>query len=418
MSFNRHLSLLILPLPTLSQVRKNPQYLLLAMAFVMPLVFSVWNALLNNFVVEKAQFNGAEIGMLQSLREVPGFLAFTAIFLLLVIKEQTLVLVSLAIMCIGVAATGWLPFELGLYCTTVLMSIGFHYFETINQSLTLQWLDKDKAAHFMGKQLAVKSFASLLAYGSIWVLMEWFGVSYTAMYMLAGGVGMIIVCLMWTGFNTFNHGTTQHKHMFLRKRYWLYYALVFFSGARRQIFMVFASFMMVEKFGYSIGDISLLFIINYVFNLLFAPKIGKWISKIGERKALTIEYVGLLVVFISYALVENSHLAAGLYVIDHLFFAMAIAVKTYFQKIADQKDFASTASVSFTINHIAAVVIPALLGIIWLSSPSLVFYVGAGFALCSLCLARNIPHTPSVGNEVVKNPLSWANQVQALKNHD
>jgi hypothetical protein len=398
-----------------TQWRRQPQSLLLAMAFVMPLVFSVWNALLNNFVVEKALFTGAEIGMLHSLREVPGFLAFTAVFLLLVIKEQTLALVSLALMCIGVAATGWLPFELGLYCTTVLMSIGFHYFETINQSLTLQWLDKDKAAHFMGKQLAVKSFASLLAYGSIWVLMEWFNVSYTTMYMLAGGVGLMILCLLWANFDTFNHGPVQHKRLFLRKRYWLYYALVFFSGARRQIFMVFASFMMVEKFGYSVGDISLLFIINYVFNLLFAPKIGKLISRIGERRALTIEYSGLLLVFVSYALVDDSRIAAGLYVVDHLFFAMAIAVKTYFQKIADQKDFASTASVSFTINHIAAVVIPALLGIVWLSSPSLVFYIGAGFALCSLCLAMNIPNNPCLGNEVLKNPLYWANQIYVDK---
>jgi predicted MFS family arabinose efflux permease len=318
-------------------------------------------------------------------------------------------------MCIGVAATGWLPFKLGLYCTTVLMSIGFHYFETINQSLTLQWLPKDKTAHFMGKQLAVKSFASLLAYATIWVLMEWFEVSYTSVYMLAGGVGLIIVCLLWANFDTFNHGSAQHKHMFLRKRYWLYYALVFFSGARRQIFMVFASFMMVEKFSYSVGDISLLFIINYVFNLLFAPKIGKWINRIGERRALTIEYVGLLTVFISYALVDDSHVAAALYIVDHLFFAMAIAVKTYFQKIADQKDFASTAGVSFTINHIAAVVIPALLGIVWLTSPSLVFYIGAGFALCSLCLALNIPNTPGLGNEVVKNPFFWESQLQKNK---
>jgi hypothetical protein len=393
----------------LNSTRRDPQLLLLAMAFVMPLVFSVWNALLNNFVVEKAQFSGAEIGMLQSLREVPGFLAFTAVFLLLVVKEQTLALVSLALMCVGIAMTGWLPFELGLYCTTVLMSIGFHYFETINQSLTLQWLDKDKAAHFMGKQLAVKSFASLLAYGSIWLLMEWIGISYLSMYMLAGGVGLAIVLGLWVYFDKFTHSSTQHKHMFLRKRYWVYYGLVFFSGARRQIFMVFASFMMVEKFGYSVGDISLLFIINYVFNLMFAPRIGRWIHKIGERRALRIEYVGLLVVFICYALVNDPVLAAALYVIDHLFFAMAIAIKTYFQKIADHKDIASTAGVSFTINHIAAVVIPAMLGIVWLTSPSLVFYIGAGFALCSLILASNIPNKPSHGNEVIRNPLGWAN---------
>ena len=395
---------------SLSRFRQNPQFLLLAMAFVMPLTFSVWNALLNNFVVEKAAFTGAEIGMLQSLREVPGFLAFTAVFVLLVLREQTFALISLAIMCVGVALTGWFPFELGLYCTTVLMSIGFHYFETVNQSLTLQWLDKDKSAHFMGKQLAVKGFASLFAYGSIWVLMEWFEISYNSMYMLAGGAGLFIVVMLWLLFPQFKQRTDQHKHMVLRKRYWLYYGLTFLSGARRQIFVVFASFMMVEKFGYSVGEISLLLMLNYVFNLLFAPAIGKWIGRIGERRALVLEYIGLFVVFVSYGLVESGVWAAALYIIDHLFFAMAIAIKTYFQKVADSKDIASTAGVSFTINHIAAVVIPALLGLVWLTSPSLVFFIGAGFALLSLILALNIPLQPEMGNEVRYNALGWANK--------
>ena len=391
-------------------LRNNPQMLLLLMAFVMPLTFSVWNALLNNFVIDKAQFTGAEIGMLQSLREVPGFLAFTAVFVLLVLSEQTFALISLALMSIGVALTSWFPFEIGLYCTTVLMSIGFHYFETVNQSLTLQWLDKKDSAHFMGKQLAVKGFASIFAYSMIWILMEWSGFSYMSVYMLAGGAGFLICLMIWIVFPKFKEPTIQHKQLLMRKRYWLYYALVFFGGARRQIFVVFAAFMMVEKFGYSVGEISLVFMINYVFNLLFAPKIGKWISRIGERKALMIEYIGLALLFLGYAFVENATLAAGLYVVDHLFFAMAIAMKTYLQKIADPKDMASTAGVSFTINHIAAVVIPALLGIVWLTSPTLVFIIGSSFACCSLLLALNIPHIPVPGNEVVRNHFGWANQ--------
>jgi len=387
----------------------NPQNLLLAMVFVMPLTFSVWNALLNNFVVEKAAFTGAEIGMLQSLREVPGFLAFTAVFILLAIKEQTFALVSLAILSVGVALTGWFPFEFGLYATTVLMSIGFHYFETVNQSLTLQWLPKDQSAHFMGKQLSVRAFASLFAYGAIWVLMEGFGVEYNTMYMLAGGAGLFIVVMLWLTFPTFQQHSQQNKQLVLRKRYWLYYALVFFSGARRQIFVVFAAFMMVEKFEYSVGDISLLFTVNYVFNLFFAPRIGKWIHKVGDRTALLFEYAGLIVLFISYAFVTNAYVAGGLFIIDHLLFAMAIAMKTYFQKIAAHEDIASTAGVSFTINHIAAVFIPALLGIVWLTAPELVFFVGASFAACSFVLALNIPNEPGEGNEVVRNPFGWAN---------
>ena len=395
---------------SLKSFRNNPQLLLLMMAFVMPLTFSVWNVLLNNFVIDKASFTGAEIGVLHSLREIPGFLSFTAIFVLLVITEQTFALISLLCMSIGVAVTGWFPFEIGLYCTTVLMSVGFHYFETVNQSLTLQWLDKKDSAHFMGKQLAVKGFASIFAYAMIWLLMTWIGVSYNTVYMLAGGAGIFICLLIWLAFPTFKHSTTQHKKLFLRKRYWLYYVLIFFSGARRQIFVVFAAFLMVEKFGYSVGEISLLFMVNYVFNLLFAPAIGKWIGRIGERRALIIEYAGLILVFIGYGLVENSAIAAGLYVIDHLFFAMAIAMKTYLQKIGDPQDMASTAGVSFTINHIAAVVIPALLGLVWLTSSTLVFLIGAGFAVCSLLLALNIPHDPEPGNEVVRNHLGWANE--------
>ena len=370
------------------------------MGLIMPLAFSVWNALLNNFAVEKVAFTGAEIGMLQSLREVPGFLAFTAVFVLLVLKEQTFALLSLLVMCLGIAVVGYFPSVIGMYCTTVIMSIGFHYFETVNNSLTLQWLPKDQTSAFMGKQLAVKGVASLTAYAGIWILMEMVGISYQLMYLIAGGSGLALLAFVIWQFPQFQQPHTQHKKMILRKRYWLYYGLTFLSGARRQIFLVFAGFMMVEKFGYSVGEISALFMINYLFNALFAPKIGKLIHKIGERNALVIEYVGLILVFTSYAFVENSHIAASLYVIDHMFFALAIAIKTYFQKIADHKDIAATSSVSFTINHIAAVIIPALLGIVWLTSPTTVFLVGTGFACCSLILALNIPNQPQPGEEV------------------
>jgi hypothetical protein len=303
-------------------------------------------------------------------------------------------------MSIAVALTGYFPSVIGLYATTVVMSIGFHYFEAVNQSLTLQFLPKSEAAHFMGRALAIKAVASLLAYGSIWLLMSQLEISFKTMYLLAGSSGLLITLVILVAFPRFQQHTIQRKHIVLRKRYGLYYALQFMSGARRQIFMVFAAFMMVEKFGYTVGQISGLFIINYMFNLMFAPRIGRWIATVGERRALTVEYVGLAVVFGSYALVETAWVAAGLYVIDHFFFALAIAINTYFQKIADPGDIASNASVSFTINHIAAVVVPVILGLVWLQSPSAVFFTGVVSALTSLCLARMIPTNPQQGREV------------------
>ena len=384
----------------LSEKLNKPENLLLAMAFIMPLVFSVWMVLLNNFVIEKASFTGVEIGILQSLREIPGFLAFTVIYVLIFIKEQRLAIISLALTAIGVAITGFFPQVLGLYITTVIMSIGFHYFETINQSLTLQWIHKDNTAHFLGRVLSVKSAASLIAFSSIWLLMEKFSWSYQNTYLLFGCLALIFTLLLALAFTHFPEKTAQTKKLIVRKRYWLFYALTFFSGARRQIFVVFAGFLMVDKFHYSVAQISALFLINYIFNWLFAAKIGKIIGQVGESNVLKFEYIGLIAIFVSYGLVENANIAAALYVIDHLFFALAIAIKTYFQKIALPEDIASSAGVSFSINHIAAVVIPALLGMLWIINSSWVFYIGAGFALCSLGLSMLIPKNPAIGIEL------------------
>lgn len=381
------------------QTWRNPKTFLFLVSIIMPIAFSTWGALLNNFAIEKAQFTGADIGLLQSIREIPGFLAFTVVFVLLFIREQKFMIVALTMFGLGVALTGYFATLTGLLFTTFLMSTGFHYFETLKQSLSLQWLSKEEAPEFLGKLIAVGALASLCTYAGNWVLLEVFHLEYKYVYLISGGIALALVAFIAFAFPQFESTTVQNKQLILRKRYWLYYALTFMSGARRQIFTVFAGFLMVEKFGYSAADISLLFLINYGFNFLFAKKIGAWIGKVGERKSLCFEYIGLFGVFVGYALVENAHIAAGLYVVDHLFFALALAIKTYFQKIADPADMASTAGVSFTINHIAAVVIPVTFGVLWLTSPALVFYLGAGMALISLVLAMFIPANPHAGAE-------------------
>jgi hypothetical protein len=382
---------------------KRPEVLLMLMAAAVPLSFSVWMTLLDNFAIERVNFTGREIGILQSLREIPGFMAFAVVFILLIVKEQKLAFLSLLLLGIGTFLTGWFPSVLGLYITTVIMSLGFHYYETMQTSLSLQWLGKKEAPHVLGKIIAVGSFVSLIIYGVLALATRVWNVEYSTIYMVGGGATMAIATFCWWFFPHYPEKVVQHKKIILRKRYWLYYALIFMSGARRQIFIVFAGFLMVEKFGYSVGEISTLFLINASLNMFLAPRIGRLIGLIGERRALIFEYLGLICIFTAYAFVTDSRFAAGLYVLDHLFFAMAIAIKTYFQKIADPKDIASTAAVGFTINHIAAVFLPAVLGLVWIQSHSVVFLIGAGMAVVSLLLAFLIPRHPRWGEEVVFN---------------
>lgn len=387
-------------IPALQRLRGRPEIMLLLMAGAVPLSFATWQALLNNFAIERAAFSGAEIGILQSLREVPGFLAFAVVFLLFLLKEQSIALVSLALLGIGTAVTGMFPSVMGLYLTTVVMSIGFHYYETIQTSLSLQWIDRNKTPEVLGRIIAIGAFTSIVTFAAIWLAFDVMALDFEWMYWLGGGATLAIVIFCWLFFPEFPQKARQHRHLIFRKRYWLYYGLTFLSGARRQIFIVFAGFLMVEKFGYGVAEVSALFLINAILNMLFAGRIGRIIGVVGERTALVFEYVGLIGVFTAYAFVQNAHVAAGLYIVDHFFFALAIAIKTYFQKIADPADIASSAGVSFTINHIAAVVLPAMLGVLWLNSPAAVFLVGAGLAGLSLLLSLNIPATPYPGNEV------------------
>ncbi len=375
------------------------------MAAALPLAFSTWVALLNNFVIEAAGFDGVDIGWLQSVREVPGFLAVGVIVVIMFMREQTLALISLLTLAIAVMITGFFPTVGGLLVTTMISSIGFHYYATVSQSLQLQWIDKEKAPQTLGWIVSAGSAAALVAYGLLVVSWKTFDLSYNFVYMMGGGATLVIVVICWFAYPKFESPHAQHTKMILRKQYWLYYLLQFMAGARRQIFVVFAAFMMVEKFGFEVHEVTALFLVNFAANMIFAPMMGHLIARIGERNALAFEYVGLTLVFLAYGGIFffgwGVILAAALYVIDHLFFALAFALKTYFQKIADPKDIAPTAAVSFTINHIAAVFLPASLGYLWITSPTMVFVLAAGMAVTSLVLALMIPRHPEPGNETI-----------------
>ena len=384
---------------------RRPVSLLFVMAAAMPMAFATWMALINNFVIEVAQFDGADIGWLHTVREIPGFLAIGVIAIIIFMREQVLAIVSLILLGVATAITAWFPTLGGILTITMLSSIGFHYFETVNQSLQLQWIDKLRAPQVLGWLVAAGSAATLVAHVLIVMTWETLGLTYNTVYMIAGGVTVLGALFCLFAYPQFEAPNPQVKKMILRRRYWLYYALQFMSGARRQIFIVFAGFMMVEKFGFEVHEVTALYLINLVANMVFAPLMGRAVHVFGERATLLFEYAGLAIVFLLYGGLYffgwGVILAAVLYVVDHLLFALALALKTYFQKIADPGDIAPTAAVAFTINHIAAVFLPAALGYLWLVSPAAVFVLAAGMAGVSFLLAMLIPRHPEPGHETV-----------------
>lgn len=369
--------------------RREPMYhYLIVLTICATAGLQCWRTLFDNFSVNVVGLDGHHIGSLQSIREIPGFLALLVTYVILIIKEHRLSALSILILGAGVFFTGFLPSFSGLIFTTLAMSFGFHYYETTNQSLTLQYFSKEDSPHVFSTQRSYAAAANVVVGILIFIIAPI--MTYKAMFILFGS--LICACGIWAFTqNPEKKGlVVQRKKMILKKKYWLFYFLTFMAGARRQIFIAFAVFLMVKKFGFSVQQITILFLLNNIINFLINPFIGKFIVRYGERKLLSIEYFFLILVFICYALVESKMVIAILYILDHIFFNFATGIKTFFQKIADPQDIAPSAAVGFTINHIAAVVLPVIGGLLWMIDYKIPFYAGAFFSFVSLCLVQFI----------------------------
>ena len=347
-----------------------------------------WMALFTNFAKEVVGVNGFQIGVAQAVREIPGFLTFMVVYVLLIMKEHRLSAWSVVLLGIGIGATGFFTTFPGLLMTTVIMSIGFHYFETTNKSLTVQYFDKKAAPIIFARLRGYGALANITVGTIIWALS--FILPYHINFLLLG------VFISFTGIymlskNPVNDQRLHHQNkLLLRRKYWLYYTLNFLSGARRQIFIVFAVFLLVEKYKLGVSTIAGIYVLNYVLTYLTNSFISKAINVYGERVVLSLESASLFVLFLGYAFIENVWVAIILYVLDSIFFNFAIGLNTYLQKTADPGDLSQSTAVGFTINHISAVVIPLIGGTLWLINWRLPFIIGACLTIVSLFFTQKI----------------------------
>jgi hypothetical protein len=312
--------------------------------------------------------------MIQSIREIPGFLALLAVYVMLVIREHRLSAISILILGAGLAATGFFPTFAGIAITTLISSFGFHYYETTNMSLTLQYFKKNESPWVFGKLTSLAAATSIGIGLLIWGMTLF--LDFTQVY-LAVGV-LIATAGLWALL-------TRDP-----KKYWLFYFLTFMAGARRQIFIAFSVLLLVQKFQYTVQEVTILFIINNTINYFLSPLIGKSIIRFGERKILSLEYFSVIFIFTAYATTDSKLLVAFIYILDQIFFTFAIAIRTYFQKVGDPRDIAPSMAVGFTINHLAAVFLPAIGGMLWVLDYRIPFFAGAAMGVVSLLAVQKI----------------------------
>ena len=347
-----------------------------------------WRTLLNNFAVEWANLDGNHMGVVQSVREIPGFLALLAVWVMLLIREYRLSALSILVLGAGVGMTGFFPSFIGIAATTMLMSFGFHFYETTNQSLTLQYFDSATSPHVLGAIRSLSAATNIAVGGLVFVMSGY--MDYRMMFL---AVGLLVMGFGIWGMrqNPVDHDLMpQKKEMVFKWKYRLFYFLTFMAGARRQIFIAFSVFLLVKVFDFSVREVTVLFVINNIIGYFVAPLVGKAIVRFGERRILSVEYGGLVLIFLAYALTGSRWVAAGLYILDNLLFNFSMAIKTYFQKVADREDIAPSMAMGFTINHIAAVVLPVIGGVLWIVDYRIPFVAGAVLSGVSLAAVQRI----------------------------
>ncbi len=361
---------------------------LFILTFVQIVAFQTWQTLFTNYSIEVIGLNSAEVGIVQSIRELPGLLAISLLLFLRYFEETTVALASVFLLGIGVMMTGLMPSFSGMLFSTLCMSIGFHYFESLTNSLTLQAFNTRVAPLVIGRIRSISALGTIMV--ALFLLYFSTRFSYTQLYLFAGLLAAIIALYTISKKPDLTHLPKQRKGLILKKKYWLFYMLTFLSGGRRQIFTIFSLYLLVDKFNYSVTMVTTLFLINNTVNWLLNPLIGRLINILGERVLLTVQFVSAIFIFLGYAYLETGLIIAILYVIDQFTFSFNIAERTFFQKLGDTEDVAPSMAMALTINHIAAVTVPVIGGFLWLVNYQYPFFLGVILAVISLFFVQFI----------------------------
>jgi predicted MFS family arabinose efflux permease len=372
--------------------------------------FQLWRSLFNNFAVGELGVRADQMGLIQSIREIPGLLGFSVGLLALLLTEMRIAGLSVVLTGIGIALTGRVGSLPGLVVSTLVMSVGFHFFMPSNSSAVLMLVGKDKAPRMMGRLGSLGALASLAGTGIVFLTLDALG--FRTLFYAAGALLTVagLALLPWSrqpvcpvrfppgggteGGRLSPGGETEdglpRQRTPIRRRYWLYYTLELLMGSRRHIFTTFAVFLLVGEHGVTAQTLTVLFLINSFIGTFLYQQFGEIIARFGERRILTLNFALLTFVFLGYAYIPLLPVLYLLFIADQVLFGFSIALRSYFQKIAVRpQEITPNISLGQTINHIASVIVPLVGGVVWETVGSrYTFLIGAGIVALSLLVVQ------------------------------
>lgn len=373
------------------QIRRDWR-LFSAAVFLFGFGFAVYGAVFINFITETLGVKPLQMGALETSREIPGLLAVGIAAIVARFAESRIAALCLCFSAAGVAATGFVHNYGELVIVTVFWSVFMHQWFTSSSFIPLALASGQEGGRHLGRMGAIGSAGTILAFVLVRLLAG--HVAYpvyfvtAAVFIFAGGA-----CLLpMSGAST----THNRPRLLFRREYGLFYGLTFLEGFRRQIFSTFALFALVQQWKVQLPQLDDLMLINALASFVIAAPVGRLIDRIGERPAMTFYYTAIALTFGGYALVQNLVVLKSLWVLDSILFSFGISINTYLNRIVRPGELTPSLAMGQTMNHVAAVVIPVIGGLLWSRFGYHVpFWCGVVAALISLLITQAVLPRPN-----------------------
>jgi MFS family permease len=348
-------------------------------AAVLGIAGGVFEGQINNYLAEVFDITAGQRGQLEIPRELPGLMVAVLAGVLFFAGEATLAVVAAglyALGMVGLALAAGHSWSYGhMIAFLVLWSTGAHLMMPVRSSLALALAGEHGRGAKLAKLSALTSVAMILGFGIVWLNFEVVGGSYTHAFLIGAGfagLAALAFFILRGKMPPIHHG--KRPRLVIRGRYRLFYVLSVLYGARKQLAITFAPWVLVRIYQRPPQSIALLWIIAKVLTILLLPLIGRLIDRFGERLTLMIDALLLLVVCLAYGFAGNVFpydiallVVCGAYITDQLLFPVQIARTTYLSKIAaDRRDVTASLGLSVSIDHAVSIPMAVAGGMLWM----------------------------------------------------
>ena len=365
----------------------------------------IFTATLNNYLAEIHHLGAEARGWLEFPRELPGFLImFVAGAMLTVFRETQMAAAAMLLTALGAVGLGYLaPTHAALVVFIVIWSLGDHIIFAVEGPIGLKLAQGGKEGRRLGQFGGARNLGTIVGVGVIFLLARTLGDRYSLFYAIAVG-SALVAGVLYAGLDV-GRGDAPSRRLVFKKKYRLFYVISALFGIRKQIFLAFGAWVLVEIHGVSVSTIALLYFIAATLGVVFRPLLGEVVDWLGERVVLAADELLLLGICLTYAFAGEVFSGDGVlfalyaaYILDIILFALRVARTTYLKKIADDPaDITPTISMGITIDHAVAMTLPILSGYIWEAYGFQWVFILAGsiaFVGFFVCLRIRTPERP------------------------